>query len=113
MDKTRTRPAAVVHLIAPGSSRPRRTAPDLVNLTVEADDRLLLTVQEAARRLASGAASCTSSSPREPFVPSGLAASAGSPRMPSAATSRACGTTEMTTGTRTLADATIYRCASR
>jgi excisionase family DNA binding protein len=54
MDKARTRPAAVVHLIAPGSSLPRRTAPELVNLTVEADDRLLLTVQEAARRLGIG-----------------------------------------------------------
>lgn len=56
MSARRPVPAATLHLLAPPTSRGRgRTDPrDVIDLTVRSDDRLLLTVEEAAERLGIG-----------------------------------------------------------
>lgn len=52
MSAPRPVPAATLHLLAPTT---RRAEPrDVIDLTVRADDRLLLTVEEAADRLCIG-----------------------------------------------------------
>jgi excisionase family DNA binding protein len=56
MSARRPVPAATLHLRAP-TTRPghgRAEARDVIDLTVRADDRLLLTVEEAADRLGIG-----------------------------------------------------------
>lgn len=56
MSARRPVPAATVHLLAPPTRRGQgRTDPrDVIDLTVRTDDRLLLTVEEAADRLGIG-----------------------------------------------------------
>jgi excisionase family DNA binding protein len=56
MSARRPVPAATLHLLAPTARRGHgRAEPrDVIDLTVRADDRLLLTVEEAADRLGIG-----------------------------------------------------------
>ena len=56
MSARRPVPATTLHLLAPAarSGHGRVEARDVIDLTVRADDRLLLTVEEAADRLGIG-----------------------------------------------------------
>lgn len=55
MSARKTAPATTLHLLAPVARAGRRAEPrDVIDLTVRADDRLLLTVEEAADRLGIG-----------------------------------------------------------
>lgn len=56
MSARRPVPAATLHLLAPTTRRGhgRAEARDVIDLTVRTDDRLLLTVEEAADRLGIG-----------------------------------------------------------